>query len=169
MVGQTTSSAIVPVEGPGSRYTFGPMTWFTHLLDTDTAVATAFVAGREPAADVALKTSELHTLARAALCTGCELCNAVCPLVATSDAAAFAGPMEIALRLVRNAPDFHTGAAALRVLDRCGPCRACEQTCPQQIPLLAIYQVLRAARQRQTPDADRAEPRDHKPVQSGPG
>jgi succinate dehydrogenase/fumarate reductase-like Fe-S protein len=146
------------------------MTWLSHLLDPDAEVATTFVAGREPAANVALTPDEQRTLSQAALCTGCELCNAVCPLVANADAAAFGGPMEIALRLVRSAPDFHTGAAGLRVLDRCGPCRACEQCCPQQIPLLALYQVLRSARQRHARDDDRATPaRDRKPAPSGPG
>jgi len=146
------------------------MTWLAQLLGPETAVATAFVSGRESATDIALTADEYHCLQRARLCTGCELCNAVCPLVATADAAAFAGPMDIALRLVRHAPDFHASGAALVALERCGPCRACEQCCPQQIPLLALMQVMRTARQRQLRDDESAaRPRVQRPVLSGPG
>jgi len=77
-------------------------------------------------------------------CTGCEACNQVCPLVAAGDVVVFSGPMEIPLRHFRAAPDFHAALRTLQVFDRCGPCRVCEEACPQQVPILELVELMRS-------------------------
>ena len=81
--------------------------------------------------------------ARFDACTGCEACNLVCPLVAAGDVVVFSGPMDIPLRHFRAAPDFHAARRTLEVFKRCGPCRACEATCPQQVPILELVDLMR--------------------------
>ncbi|MBN2359390.1 MAG: hypothetical protein JXR83_08040 [Deltaproteobacteria bacterium] len=130
------------------------------LLESGEADLAASADDRWRERSIALEDEERRCLAAARTCLGCESCNAVCPLVAVADAAIFDGPMAIASRLARGAPDFGASAAMLRVFDRCGQCRACEQCCPQQIPILELVRVMRAALARR--QADRAvEPEQH--------
>ena len=76
-------------------------------------------------------------------CTACEACNAVCPLAAQTNAVVFSGPMEIPLRLYRRFPDLIAARQMLAVFERCGPCRACEEACPQGVPILGLVASLR--------------------------
>lgn len=76
-------------------------------------------------------------------CTACEACNAVCPLLAQANLAQFGGPMDLALRWGRMAPDLRLARRYLDVFTRCGACQACERECPSHIPLRQLADALR--------------------------
>jgi succinate dehydrogenase/fumarate reductase-like Fe-S protein len=85
----------------------------------------------------------LQALASVERCTACEACNAVCPLLADANLAQFGGPMDLALRYGRMAPDLRLARRYLDAFTRCGACRRCERECPSQIPLRALADALR--------------------------
>ncbi len=69
-------------------------------------------------------------------CTACGLCDLVCPtLLGNIAAQRFAGPQAVASGLLRNLPDLAITSADAEPLYACDGCHACEDICPQSIPL----------------------------------
>lgn len=92
-----------------------------------------------------LTSPERAVLAENERCSACCACNVVCPLVKSANLTRFTGPMDIPLKLARLAPDLRSSGETLAYFDRCGVCRACEEVCPLQIPILTVVKTLRRA------------------------
>jgi formate hydrogenlyase subunit 6/NADH:ubiquinone oxidoreductase subunit I len=107
-------------------------------------------------------------------CTTCGMCDAVCPLLRPALAAAagkapalaaatardFLGPMGFVVAGARAAPHLNDLQETLAVLNGalCAGCRACDEACPERIPiarLAAVYEeqrlIVERARQGQLP------------------
>lgn len=73
-------------------------------------------------------------------CTLCGACDDACPLLRELPRHAFLGPLSMVASAARAAPHFEDAADTFRKMAEpgCAGCRACEQACPEDIPLLAI-------------------------------
>lgn len=82
-------------------------------------------------------------------CTGCGVCDEVCPVLAGPDGADFAGPRSF---VVAGARASHLAAdidSTLRVLVSpvCQDCKACDRACPEVIPITSLALALAAQHQ----------------------
>jgi succinate dehydrogenase/fumarate reductase-like Fe-S protein len=92
---------------------------------------------------VPLAAGEVERLPAYERCAVCGLCDAACPLVPDAAAQVFPGPSFLASCLSRSLPQFHAAADYLAYFDRCGECRACEEVCPEDLPLREIAAFVR--------------------------
>jgi formate hydrogenlyase subunit 6/NADH:ubiquinone oxidoreductase subunit I len=83
-------------------------------------------------------------------CTGCGVCDSVCPIlqrqVATVSADDFLGPMRFIQAGARSAPHLVDVRRELDVLtsDVCVNCRQCDRHCPERIPIADVAAALAA-------------------------
>lgn len=79
-------------------------------------------------------------------CTGCGLCEAVCPLDAPPMQPEHLTFAQLAQAGWRDLTAHQLIAKSASALGTCEPCRACEAICPERIPLVALAEsVARAA------------------------
>lgn len=73
-------------------------------------------------------------------CTGCGLCDLVCPLVGRLDRRDFRGPSLVALAYTRATPDLgHVASTLDRLPADCGDCTLCQTHCPSRVPLRSLF------------------------------
>ncbi len=77
-------------------------------------------------------------------CIGCGLCDTACPTLAAAHRQLWAGPSDLASALHRSLPDFSLLGPQLALFAACGDCRACEQLCPQGVPLRELAAAISA-------------------------
>jgi Pyruvate/2-oxoacid:ferredoxin oxidoreductase delta subunit len=83
-------------------------------------------------------------------CTGCGVCDSVCPIVAgkvpSTSPEDFLGPMRFIQSGARSAPHLDDVRIELDVLnsDVCKNCRQCDKQCPERIPIAAVAAALAA-------------------------
>jgi formate hydrogenlyase subunit 6/NADH:ubiquinone oxidoreductase subunit I len=84
-------------------------------------------------------------------CTGCGVCDDVCPIVAGCapiPADTFMGPHAFVVAGARSSPHLADIAVALDTLTGsfCTTCRACDRACPEAIPVTAVAALLQGQR-----------------------
>ena len=98
-----------------------------------------FLANYTPEALVPYSALDRAQLPRFGGCIQCGVCDAICPLIPVLPRAQWRGPSLFAVAYSRATPELSHLRTPVALLDRCGACRACQDTCPRAVPLLEIF------------------------------
>ena len=102
-----------------------------------------FLANYAPEGLVPYTREERRALPRFSGCIQCGLCDAVCPLIPRMPRARWRGPSLFAVAYSRSTPGLVQLESAVEVVELCGACTACQDSCPRAVPLLDIFAFTR--------------------------
>jgi succinate dehydrogenase/fumarate reductase-like Fe-S protein len=102
-----------------------------------------FLANYAPEGLVPASARDRAEMERFGGCINCGVCDSVCPICGTVPASEWRGPSLFALAYSRATPELVHLRGPISLLERCGTCRLCHDSCPRAVPLLDIFAFTR--------------------------
>jgi ferredoxin len=113
------------------------------LTPADRKGKARFLANYAPEGLVPATAQDRAEMERFGGCINCGVCDAVCPICGTVPPSEWRGPSLFALAYSRATPELVHLRGPISLLDRCGTCRLCQDSCPRRVPLLEIFAFTR--------------------------